>query len=123
MMNKGGSLGSMGGGSDCCAPPPLQTLFGKVMDYVHGGGEAPQTDVRWMSESGIIDAFLLLGPTPAHVMAQYWALTGEGGVTGGGSRGGGGRGEGGINSPLAPARPHNPLQDPLNPPLTPPKVP
>lgn len=53
-----------------------KTLLGKVMDYVHGGGEAPQTDVRWMSESGIIDAFLLLGPTPADVMAQYWALTG-----------------------------------------------
>lgn len=63
------------------------------MDYVHGGGEAPQTDVRWMSESGIIDAFLLLGPTPADVMAQYWALTGNGGGVLG-CVGGGGRSSG-----------------------------
>ncbi|XP_067170946.1 neutral alpha-glucosidase AB isoform X2 [Apteryx mantelli] len=41
-----------------------------------GGGETPQTDVRWMSESGIIDAFLLLGPTPGAVAAQYASLTG-----------------------------------------------
>ncbi|KAM4643585.1 neutral alpha-glucosidase AB isoform 4-T4 [Amazona ochrocephala] len=41
-----------------------------------GGGETPQTDVRWMSESGIIDVFLLLGPAPAAVMGQYAALTG-----------------------------------------------
>ncbi|XP_065520845.1 neutral alpha-glucosidase AB isoform X2 [Lathamus discolor] len=41
-----------------------------------GGGETPQTDVRWMSESGVIDVFLLLGPTPAAVMGQYTALTG-----------------------------------------------
>ncbi|XP_033927555.1 neutral alpha-glucosidase AB isoform X2 [Melopsittacus undulatus] len=53
-----------------------KTLFGKLLDYMHGGGETPQTDVRWMSESGIIDVFLLLGPTPAAVMGQYTALTG-----------------------------------------------
>ncbi|XP_064359268.1 neutral alpha-glucosidase AB isoform X2 [Dromaius novaehollandiae] len=41
-----------------------------------GGGETPQTDVRWMSESGVIDVFLLLGPAPADVSAQYAALTG-----------------------------------------------
>ncbi|XP_010221610.1 PREDICTED: neutral alpha-glucosidase AB-like, partial [Tinamus guttatus] len=52
-----------------------KTLLGKVLDYVQGGGEAPQTDVRWMSESGVIDAFLLLGPTPGAVAEQYGALT------------------------------------------------
>ncbi|XP_054664278.1 neutral alpha-glucosidase AB isoform X2 [Grus americana] len=41
-----------------------------------GGGETPQTDVRWMSESGIIDVFLLLGPAPAAVTGQYASLTG-----------------------------------------------
>lgn len=60
-------------------PPNLQTLFGKLLDYMQGGGETPQTDVRWMSESGIIDVFLLLGPTPAAVAGQYAALTGTGG--------------------------------------------
>ncbi|XP_069665549.1 neutral alpha-glucosidase AB isoform X1 [Haliaeetus albicilla] len=53
-----------------------KTLFGKLLDYMQGGGETPQTDVRWMSESGIIDVFLLLGPTPAAVAGQYAALTG-----------------------------------------------
>ncbi|KAM4643584.1 neutral alpha-glucosidase AB isoform 3-T3 [Amazona ochrocephala] len=53
-----------------------KTLFGKLLDYMQGGGETPQTDVRWMSESGIIDVFLLLGPAPAAVMGQYAALTG-----------------------------------------------
>ncbi|XP_014818112.1 PREDICTED: neutral alpha-glucosidase AB, partial [Calidris pugnax] len=53
-----------------------KTLFGKLMDYMQGGGETPQTDVRWMSESGIIDVFLLLGPSPTDVARQYTALTG-----------------------------------------------
>ncbi|XP_072481170.1 neutral alpha-glucosidase C isoform X2 [Notamacropus eugenii] len=35
-----------------------------------------RTDVRWMSESGIIDVFLLMGPTPAAVFKQYSILTG-----------------------------------------------
>ncbi|XP_044304563.1 neutral alpha-glucosidase AB isoform X4 [Varanus komodoensis] len=53
-----------------------QTLFGKMLDYMQGGGETPQTDVRWISESGIIDAFLLLGPTPHDIFRQYASLTG-----------------------------------------------
>ncbi|XP_074986594.1 neutral alpha-glucosidase AB isoform X2 [Caretta caretta] len=53
-----------------------KTLFGKMLDYMQGGGETPQTDVRWMSESGIIDVFLLLGPAPTDVFRQYTALTG-----------------------------------------------
>lgn len=53
-----------------------KTLFGKLLDYMQGGGETPQTEVRWMSESGVIDVFLLLGPAPADVCAQYGALTG-----------------------------------------------
>ncbi|XP_044515955.1 neutral alpha-glucosidase C [Gracilinanus agilis] len=35
-----------------------------------------RTDVCWMSESGIIDVFLLMGPTPAAVFKQYSVLTG-----------------------------------------------
>uniref|UniRef100_A0A673JIP9 Neutral alpha-glucosidase C-like n=1 Tax=Sinocyclocheilus rhinocerous TaxID=307959 RepID=A0A673JIP9_9TELE len=37
---------------------------------------SPQTDVRWMSESGTIDCFILLGPTAAQVFSQYAQLTG-----------------------------------------------
>lgn len=55
---------------------PVQTLFGKMLDYLQGSGETPQTDVRWMSESGIIDVFLLLGPSVSDVFRQYASLTG-----------------------------------------------
>uniref|UniRef100_A0A8C2BB02 Glucosidase, alpha; neutral C n=1 Tax=Cyprinus carpio TaxID=7962 RepID=A0A8C2BB02_CYPCA len=37
---------------------------------------SPQTDVRWISESGTIDCFILLGPTAAQVFSQYAQLTG-----------------------------------------------
>ncbi|XP_010623078.1 neutral alpha-glucosidase C isoform X1 [Fukomys damarensis] len=35
-----------------------------------------RTDVRWISESGIIDVFLLTGPTPSDIFKQYSCLTG-----------------------------------------------
>ncbi|XP_058294797.1 neutral alpha-glucosidase AB [Hylobates moloch] len=47
-----------------------------MMDYLQGSGETPQTDVRWMSETGIIDVFLLLGPSISDVFRQYASLTG-----------------------------------------------
>lgn len=47
-----------------------------MLDYLQGSGETPQTDVRWMSESGIIDVFLLLGPSVSDVFRQYASLTG-----------------------------------------------
>uniref|UniRef100_A0A8C5DSA0 Glycoside hydrolase family 31 N-terminal domain-containing protein n=1 Tax=Gouania willdenowi TaxID=441366 RepID=A0A8C5DSA0_GOUWI len=53
-----------------------KTVFGKMLDYVQGSSETPQTDVRWISESGIIDVFLMLGPTAKDVFAQYASLTG-----------------------------------------------
>ena len=37
----------------------------------------PQSsDTHWMSESGILDVFLLPGPTPKEIFAQYARLTG-----------------------------------------------
>ena len=36
----------------------------------------PQKNVHWISESGIIDVYLLPGPTPSALFAQYAALTG-----------------------------------------------
>lgn len=71
--------------SSCDLPPrvmfslacvSVQTVFGKMLDYVQGSNEKPQTDVRWISESGIIDAFILLGPTPKDLFSQYASLTG-----------------------------------------------
>ncbi|XP_036006347.1 neutral alpha-glucosidase C isoform X2 [Fundulus heteroclitus] len=36
----------------------------------------PQTDVRWLSESGVIDCMILLGPRPQQLFKQYAQLTG-----------------------------------------------
>lgn len=46
-------------------------------DSQQGSGETPQTDIRWMSESGIIDVFLMLGPSVFDVFRQYASLTGK----------------------------------------------
>ncbi|KAM6181104.1 neutral alpha-glucosidase C [Erethizon dorsatum] len=35
-----------------------------------------RTDVRWISEGGIIDVFLLIGTTPSDIFKQYSSLTG-----------------------------------------------
>ncbi|XP_071962090.1 neutral alpha-glucosidase AB-like [Antedon mediterranea] len=53
-----------------------RTLFGKMFDLVKGGGDIPQVDTHWFSESGIIDVFILLGPSPNQVFSQYASLTG-----------------------------------------------
>ena len=33
-------------------------------------------DTHWISESGIMDVFVLMGPKPADVLTQYATLTG-----------------------------------------------
>uniref|UniRef100_A0A8C9VE92 Glucosidase II alpha subunit n=1 Tax=Scleropages formosus TaxID=113540 RepID=A0A8C9VE92_SCLFO len=45
-------------------------------DSVQAPSKVAQTDVRWISESGIIDVFIMLGPKPTDVFAQYASLTG-----------------------------------------------
>lgn len=36
----------------------------------------PWTDVRWVSEGGVIDCRVLLGPGPHQLFSQYAHLTG-----------------------------------------------
>uniref|UniRef100_A0A3B4BC10 Uncharacterized protein n=1 Tax=Periophthalmus magnuspinnatus TaxID=409849 RepID=A0A3B4BC10_9GOBI len=36
----------------------------------------PHTDLHWLSESGVIDCRILLGPQPKHIFSQYAQLTG-----------------------------------------------
>ncbi|KAM9354808.1 neutral alpha-glucosidase C [Pholidichthys leucotaenia] len=36
----------------------------------------PQTDIHWLSESGVIDCIVLLGPSPQQLFSQYAQLTG-----------------------------------------------
>uniref|UniRef100_A0A671S668 Neutral alpha-glucosidase C-like n=1 Tax=Sinocyclocheilus anshuiensis TaxID=1608454 RepID=A0A671S668_9TELE len=56
-------------------PEPNKVHFVKIYVF-QKGGISPQTDVRWISESGTIDCFILLGPTAAQVFSQYAQLTG-----------------------------------------------
>lgn len=43
---------------------------------VSGSGPQDPLTANFMSESGVIDAFILLGPTPNDVFKQYTDLTG-----------------------------------------------
>lgn len=54
----------------------LQNLLGKLLSYFKSEDEVPQIDTHWISESGIIDVFILLGPRPYDVFKQYSSLTG-----------------------------------------------
>ena len=44
-----------------------------LIDVAQPAGGA---STRWIADSGVLDLFLLLGPQPADVMAQYARLTG-----------------------------------------------
>ncbi|XP_042639632.1 neutral alpha-glucosidase C [Orycteropus afer afer] len=64
--------------------PPVELFIPFLPHYTltqMGLGDAQRkvrsrTDVHWMSESGVIDVFLLTGPTPFDVFKQYSYLTG-----------------------------------------------
>ncbi|KAL4238130.1 hypothetical protein ACF0H5_002842 [Mactra antiquata] len=54
-----------------------KNFLSKMADLVNGGSnEIPQTDTHWMSESGVIDIFIMLGPSAHDVYYQYAQLTG-----------------------------------------------
>ncbi|XP_030643249.1 neutral alpha-glucosidase C [Chanos chanos] len=48
----------------------------KSKEVNSAGDGTPEADVNWVSESGVIDCFILLGPTPAKAFCQYAELTG-----------------------------------------------
>eukprot|EP01137_Pigoraptor_chileana_P034251 Opistho-2@26520 len=52
--------------------------LGRLVSFMKGRSAStlPSVDTHWMSESGIIDAYVLLGPTPTDVFRQYATLTG-----------------------------------------------
>ncbi|KAK3093332.1 hypothetical protein FSP39_014183 [Pinctada imbricata] len=53
-----------------------KNFFSKMADLVKGSTDMPQTDTHWFSEAGVIDIFIVMGPTPNDVFQQYTKLTG-----------------------------------------------
>ncbi|XP_078047812.1 glucosidase 2 subunit alpha [Augochlora pura] len=47
-----------------------------IVNYVSGSVKKSQVDAHFMSENGVLDAFILLGPRPLDVFRQYTTLTG-----------------------------------------------
>lgn len=46
------------------------------VNFVSGSTKKSQVDVHFMSESGVIDVFFMLGPKPLDVFRQFTVLTG-----------------------------------------------
>jgi alpha 1,3-glucosidase len=47
-----------------------------IVNFVSGTAKKSQVDTHFMSESGVIDVFFLLGPEPMDTFRQYAELTG-----------------------------------------------
>jgi hypothetical protein len=57
--------------------PADQNVVSSIVNFVSGSTASPQIDSHFMSESGIIDTFFMLGPNPKDVFRQYRRLTGS----------------------------------------------
>lgn len=51
-------------------------IMSKFSSFLTQSNEIPQINTHWFSESGVIDIYVLLGPTPDDLFRQYGALTG-----------------------------------------------
>lgn len=58
------------------AKPDGENVVSSIVNLVSGSTQMSQVDSHFISESGIIDVFFLLGPKPLDVFRQYTALTG-----------------------------------------------
>uniref|UniRef100_A0A8C4GXQ4 Glucosidase, alpha; neutral C n=1 Tax=Dicentrarchus labrax TaxID=13489 RepID=A0A8C4GXQ4_DICLA len=54
----------------------VNVLFHELLVYSQRKRIQPRTDVHWLSESGVIDCVVLLGPSPQQLFSQYAQLTG-----------------------------------------------
>lgn len=59
---------------------PNTDVVSSITGFFSGSGSKgsaePQVTTQWMSESGIIDLFVMMGPTPMDVFRQYAVITG-----------------------------------------------
>ena len=54
----------------------FQSMLNSLMSFFKENEEVPQVETHWMSESGIIDVFVMLGPKPHDVFEEYASFTG-----------------------------------------------
>ncbi|XP_039959611.1 neutral alpha-glucosidase AB isoform X2 [Bactrocera tryoni] len=54
-----------------------KNVVSSIVNFVSGSRKSDPPAAHFMSESGIIDVFVLLGPTPLDAFKQYTALTGS----------------------------------------------
>jgi alpha 1,3-glucosidase len=52
-------------------------VLSSISNFVGSGQAEPQVETHWISESGTMDVFILLGPKPKDVSRQYGVLTGN----------------------------------------------
>eukprot|EP01128_Nolandella_sp_AFSM9_P009507 TRINITY_DN6107_c0_g1_i1.p1 TRINITY_DN6107_c0_g1~~TRINITY_DN6107_c0_g1_i1.p1 ORF type:complete len:978 (-),score=289.68 TRINITY_DN6107_c0_g1_i1:173-2851(-) len=50
---------------------------GGILSSFFKGEDAPGVDTRWMVESGVVDIFVVMGPTPKDVLRQFTSLVGR----------------------------------------------
>lgn len=53
------------------------SMVSSLMNLVSGGGQESHKETHWFSESGIVDLFIMLGPSPKEVARQYSTITGR----------------------------------------------
>ncbi|BGP48447.1 glucosidase II [Rhodotorula kratochvilovae] len=60
-------------------PKAISSAFkkSKGTQSTDGGPSSTTTSTHWMAESGILDLFVFLGPSPTDIFASYTALTGR----------------------------------------------
>ncbi|XP_075262782.1 neutral alpha-glucosidase C-like [Convolutriloba macropyga] len=61
---------------DVDRPQDSKPMLKKLADFVTKTASEDLVTTHWMSESGIIDLFVMVGPTSKDVFAQYASLTG-----------------------------------------------
>ena len=54
----------------------LQGILRSLVDKFKSSNEVPQMETHWISESGLIDVYIMLGPSSRDVFRQYSDLTG-----------------------------------------------
>lgn len=51
-------------------------VVSSIVNFVSRSSKEPQVDLHFMSESGIVDVFFMMGPRPHDVFKQYAGLSG-----------------------------------------------